>query len=162
VGTRWCGATYGDMADKCATECPNGRDDECPDGEICWGDSPCALIEGGEGLEDGANGTSSAGTSKQKRLFLALGNSPCQFLFMKVLTLYLLPFPFRRQTMVRFLLQRPRRELPRTMPLRNRRGMRPKQILLRHDRRTPIVQYHRRGNSSGHTPRKLVVWIQLE
>ena len=58
------------MADKCATECPNGRDDECPDGEICWGDSPCALIE--EGLEDGANGTSSAGTFSKRGCFGAV------------------------------------------------------------------------------------------
>ena len=45
VGTKWCGTTYNDMASKCTTECPNGLDEECPTGEICWGDAPCALLE---------------------------------------------------------------------------------------------------------------------
>ena len=33
------------MADTCHQECPNGTDEECPDGETCWGDSPCALLD---------------------------------------------------------------------------------------------------------------------
>jgi hypothetical protein len=32
------------MTSKCATECKNGLDEECPTGEICWGDSPCGKI----------------------------------------------------------------------------------------------------------------------
>jgi len=40
-GTKWCGATFQDMADRCADECPYGTDEECPVGQTCWGDSPC-------------------------------------------------------------------------------------------------------------------------
>lgn len=41
-GTKWCGATFDDMASQCAKECPNGTDEECDAGEQCWADSPCA------------------------------------------------------------------------------------------------------------------------
>lgn len=45
AGSRYCGSSYTDMTSKCATECKNGQDDECPPGEICWGDSPCGMID---------------------------------------------------------------------------------------------------------------------
>ena len=38
---RWCGLNFDDMASKCAVSCPNGTDDECPEGETCFADAPC-------------------------------------------------------------------------------------------------------------------------
>ena len=31
-------------ATSCHQACPGGTDAECPSGEKCWGDSPCALL----------------------------------------------------------------------------------------------------------------------
>lgn len=35
-GTSWCNAAY-----SCSTACPEGTNDECPDGQYCYGDIPC-------------------------------------------------------------------------------------------------------------------------
>ena len=45
VSLSWCGTDSDAAADTCHQECPSGTDDECPDGESCWGDSPCALLD---------------------------------------------------------------------------------------------------------------------
>ena len=44
VPTKWCGVSL-ENTTTCHKPCPNGTDAECDNGELCWGDSPCALIE---------------------------------------------------------------------------------------------------------------------
>ena len=37
----FCGATYFEAATVCLDPCPSRSDDECPDGQKCYGDTPC-------------------------------------------------------------------------------------------------------------------------
>ena len=36
VGKLWCGKTYRHLVENCSKECPNGTDDECGDGMVCF------------------------------------------------------------------------------------------------------------------------------
>ena len=44
-GPTWCGKSWADMSERCADECPNGLDEECPGGEVCYSGSPCQFEE---------------------------------------------------------------------------------------------------------------------
>ncbi|KAL7443369.1 hypothetical protein ACHAXM_008913 [Skeletonema potamos] len=42
AATYWCGKSFDDMANRCPKACPNGTDEECDSGDICFSDSVCA------------------------------------------------------------------------------------------------------------------------
>ena len=41
----FCGTTWDEASETCSKPCPSGNNDECDDGDVCFGYTPCSLAD---------------------------------------------------------------------------------------------------------------------